>query len=107
MAPVLVTVTGSVLGPDGTGIAGGSIEITLHPPGGSTPDGATEQIVSAVMTVIIASTGAVSFTIVPNSNISPAGSKYRAAFQTPEGFRWTKEWDVDIANGASQDIGDL
>lgn len=110
MAPALVAITGKVLGPDGVGIPGGEIRATLQPPGGSVVDGSVDQVVSGGPLLIpIASDGAVAFNIIPNSgtgSITPAGSTYRAVFQSNDGRTWEKSWSVP-ASPASADIGDL
>lgn len=110
MAPALVTIAGKVLGPDGNGIPGGEIRVSLTPPGGSVDDGGTDQVVSGGDLVVpIGSDGSVSFTIIPNTgtgSILPAGSSYRARFRSNDGRTWEDSWTIDVAP-SSQDIGDL
>jgi len=109
MAPATVTIGGKVVGPNGIGIPGGEIKITLQPPGGSADDGGTEQVIGSELVVTIASDGTVAFSLIPNNgagSITPAGSKYRARYRSNDGRQWSKLWDVAASPG-SQDIGDL
>lgn len=108
MAIATVSVTGKVVKPNGSGVDGGQISITLST-NGTVDDAGTQQVIGGTFVVNIGSDGTVSFSIVPNSgtgSITPAGTTYKAVFEAGDGDRWTKTWSVAASPG-SQDIGDL
>ena len=106
MAIATISVTGKVLLPDGTGSPGGIIVITLSTQGSVEDDVDGTQRVAAVKAVTIASTGAVSFEIVPNDIITPASTVYRADYRLPSGYTWTEFWDI-ASDTDPLEIGDI
>jgi len=75
MAIPLVSITGKVLLPNGTAVAG-TIEASLSQ-AGSVLDGAVSQQVAALATGTIGSDGTVTLSLVPNDAITPSGTSYR------------------------------
>src|SRR3972149_6850022 len=94
MAVSTVVVNGKVLGPTGSGYSG-KIVAELSARGYAT-DGGTKQWVGGKSKYAIASDGAVSFTILPNANLTPAGSHYVVTFtlDDPERSTWQEKWQV-------------
>ena len=108
MAIATVTITGKVVRPDGAGVSGGNIAVTLSE-NGTVDDAGVEQVIGGTFNVVIATDGSVNFEIVPNSgtgSITPAGTSYTAVFETPGREGFTKIWTIAAAP-AGQDIGDL
>ncbi len=97
MALPLVSITGKVYFPDGTP-ATGSLVVELTQPG-SALDGAASQRVGSRATEVVAADGSAGFSLVPNDQISPAGTVYQvtyflknAAGQTAP--PWSEFWTV-------------
>lgn len=104
MAIALAPVTGTVYSPSGLAAAGGRILVRLSQPG-KVVDGSVDHVVGGQFTVQIGSNGAVSFNIVPNDSITPAGTSYVATYVLNDGTRFEKAWTVTGAG--AKDIGDL
>jgi len=104
MAINTVTIAGTVNAPNAVGVEGGTITITLSEPG-SVTDVATEVVVGThPFEAVITTVGGVNFEIIPNGDITPAGTTYRAEYRLANGQRWAKTWTVP---GVNTDIGDL
>jgi hypothetical protein len=104
MAYAIITITGTILAPDGVGVVGGYIEYTLNAVG-SVSDAATHVILGTSRTPIRYD-GTVNFTIVANADITPAGTRYAARIVPEDGEAFVQEWVVP-ASPATQDIGDI
>lgn len=93
-----VAITGKVLTPDGSGVRSGTITCRLTTPG-SALDGTTlQRVASEVTTTLAATTGAVSFSLVPNDAITPTGSRYtctyRAVANNGRSVQWAEQWQL-------------
>lgn len=92
-----IEITGSVLKPDGNGVAGGTIVIRPSAPG-TWNDGVDEQVVAGQINVTISATGVVTaFDIVPNDQITPAGTTYFAQYLPDAASSvppWVEAWSV-------------
>lgn len=75
-------ITGSVVLPSGTPPVGGRIKCRLSLIG-TVADGAAHQVILGQQVFTIGSDGTVDFTLVPNSEITPAGSCYVLEFDVP------------------------
>ena len=102
----LVTVTGDVLLPDGTGMIGGRIDVELVGGPATVSDGTTDHVVHQKGTYPIGLDGAVSFSILANDSMTPDTTSWRARFYPPDGRWFERTWTV-LASPTSQDIGDL
>jgi len=90
-----------------------TVQGTVYLPGGATPvtkgtvtaslsfrgqaaDGATTAVIAGRITSPIDVAGFVTILLVPNDQITPAGTWYNVAFdvQTPTPMRWTEKWSV-------------
>lgn len=105
-----VAITGKVLTPDGSGVRSGTITCRLTTPG-SALDGTTlQRVASEVTTTLAATTGAVSFSLVPNDAITPTGSRYtctyRAVVNNGRAVQWAEQWQL-TSYPTSQAIGSL
>lgn len=94
MAVETTSVVGKVLRADAQGAGGGSITLELTAPG-TVLDGSTRHVVGGKMVVQISPVdGAVSFSLVPNDVITPAGTYWRATYRLPSGDGWEELWSV-------------
>lgn len=99
------TVQGKILAPDGSGQAGGTLEIKLSFEGQVTDDSSGDEhsIGGEVVAVIASGDGSVNFDLVPNDQIQPSGSRYRVRFRMPDGYWWDEYWN--LPSGSAIDIG--
>ncbi len=104
MAVDQAAVTGKVLDPMGNAVPYAKIEVQLSA-AGSVDDAGSSHVTGGKFTVRSDASGDVSFNIVPNDSITPAGTVYTAKYQTPAGSRWQKTWT--ITGTSAKDIGDL
>lgn len=90
------TITGTVYAPDGSVATGGSITCALTPTPGRASDGANLQVVASRYVATISGSGTVSFTLVPNDVISPAGTVYACTYTITGPLRstFTESWYV-------------
>ena len=90
------TITGTVYSPNG-GAYPGKVTCTLSH-AGTASDGVNQQVVASYYTATIGSDGALSFTLVPNDVITPAGTWYSCEYTVqPVGGRrmtWVKTYSV-------------
>lgn len=90
------TITGTVYSPSG-GAYPGKVTCTLSH-AGTASDGVNQQVVASYYTATIGSDGALSFTLVPNDVITPAGTWYSCEYTVqPVGGRrmtWVKTYSV-------------
>lgn len=106
MAIPRVNVVGTVLDPTGNPAQGGRISIRLSSPGAVADDVSGDGASIGGETVVpIADDGTVDFYLVPTAEITPAGTHYRARFETRAGYRWTKRWQPGATDPVN--IGDL
>ncbi len=100
-------ITGSILRPTAVGVRGGTIEITLSAPGSVTDDvSGDKHRVGGSETVEIDEAGAVSFELIPNDVLDPAGTHYRARRTLANGCTRDEFWT--IPSGASAlSLGDI
>jgi len=86
-----VAVQGKVLGPSGGSAGPGVIRLALNKAGtvGGSPVESRDEA--------IAIDGSVSFTITPNTDITPSGTLWVALFfpSSPDSRGWTEAWDLD------------
>jgi len=102
-----VTITGKVLTPNGQGAAGGMITIRPSAPGVvRDTTGDIDQKIGGEQRIAIGVDGSVSFTLVPNASIAPAGTTYHVQYVLQDGASWTEDWSLAAAPGA-QEIGDV
>lgn len=102
-----VSITGKVLGPDGNGVAGGTIAAALSVPGTvRDSSGNFDQRVGGVQKFPIGVDGSVAgLTLVPNDAITPAGSFYTVTITLPNGILWVELWQ--LVTGTPLEIGDV
>lgn len=93
------TITGTVYAPDGSVATGGSITCALTPTPGRASDGTNLQVVASRYVATISGSGTVSFTLVPNDVISPAGTVYACTYTITGPLRstFTESWSVTTA----------
>lgn len=93
------TITGTVYAPDGSVATGGSITCALTPTPGRASDGTNLQVVASRYVATISGTGTVSFALVPNDVISPAGTVYACTYTITGPLRstFTESWSVTTA----------
>lgn len=104
MAVTRSRITGKILTPEGVGVAGGTIRITLSE-SGSTEDGGTgTQRVGGTYTATIASDGSVDFYLVPNDVITPSGTTYLAEYVLRNGAHYQENWNLTTGD---KEIGDI
>lgn len=107
MAIQRTQIIGTVLDPAGVPLLGGTIEFNLSVGTGTTPDDTTAEVyvVGGEETAIIGQDGTVSFYLVPNDTITPAGSIWIATFRFPGGQRFRENWTITSASPVQ--IGDI
>jgi hypothetical protein len=93
-APSTTTVAFRVVTPSGTNVTAGTITAELSQPG-TVADGATAVAVGLKSTSAITGTG-FTLALVPNANITPAGTYYKVTVQTtaPTWGSWSEKWQI-------------
>lgn len=104
MAIPTVHITGTIVGPDGTAAGGATIAITLIGNGSKTSNGSIAPVVGGPKRVVASQAGAVDFYLIPNDELAPAGSYYKAVYTLADGTSWTEMWSLP-ADPASVDLG--
>jgi len=108
VAITTIQVAGSVVGPDGSPVSGGHIDVALSPANATVDDAGVEQVVAPDFPIVIASTGAVLFDIIPTQVLTlPSGgiAIYRAEYFIEGGGGWVSFW---VPTGtASIALGDM
>lgn len=95
MAVETTTIEGDVLDLDATP-AEGELRIRLNQ-AGRVPDGADSHVVGGELRVTIGPAGAVSFPLIPNDVITPAGTIYVVEYVLANGRRFREGWSVATA----------
>ncbi len=104
MAIPTVTITGTLLSPEGVGVASGTIEAEISQPI-SILDGAVSQRVASSGYIVLAAGGALpaagapdAFKLAPNAAGTPSGTYYnvKVSVTTIDGARkrWTERWQL-------------
>ena len=107
MAIKQTAIQGTVLLPSGDPSPGGRIELKLSTEIGTTPDDSDSQVyvVGSSISAKIGALGVVSFNLVPNDAITPAGTVWVAEYYFPGGKQITECWS--ILDGPAVEIGDI
>ena len=107
MAIERTTIQGTLYGPGGSPVPGGKITAELSNPG-SAPDTTSgdDEAVAGTQEFTIGGNGALSFTLVPNDVITPAGTIYKITFELPDRYTWTEFWSVSTTPDPLE-IGDV
>ncbi len=100
-------IQGTILDPNGVGVAGGTIDFKLDIGSGTTQDDATSAayVVGGSQHVVIGADGSVDFFLVPNDKIDPSGSNWVATFKLPGLDVFREKWN--LPDGAVIQIGDI
>lgn len=91
-----VAIQGRVQTPDGTALTSGIIRCSLSQPA-SVLDGATSQRVASAASTTLAADGTVTWALVPNDVMTPAGTAYSctiAGIAAGRGVSWTETWQL-------------
>lgn len=101
-------IIGTVLQPSGDPYGDGKIEFQLSVGNGTTPDDATSEVyvVGGKLVVDISDTGTVNFNLVPNDQITPAGTVWIATYKFPGGIAQREFWSV-LDGAGTLEIGDV
>ncbi len=107
MAIEITTITGKVILPDGTGAKGGTIDCRLSLFGATVKDGTVDHIIGGVKRATISpADGSVSFALIPNDVITPAGTHWIAKVTLPDGTTYELRWQLATSPDPVE-IGDI
>lgn len=105
-----VTISGSVLTPDGKGMRSGRVTCRLSTPGTVMDGGVKSRVGASVASPLGLITGAVSMHLVPNDIIDPPGTYYTCTIDVRSWggteSHWTEPWQI-YSTPSVQDIGSL